>query len=85
MIKNNNLQEIYEYLSEKYTEWYCSSTKADKTRIERSVYNYLDIIDDSLYPELNEGRGSGLCGSQFFKDDILRCLSILEDKLHYHH
>jgi len=85
MIKNNNLQEIYGYLSEKYTKWCCSSSKSEKAEIERFVFNYLNNIDDALYPELNGGRGSGLCSSQFFKEDILRCLSILEDKLHYHH
>jgi len=84
MVKNNNLQEIYEYLSEKYTKW-CCSNKAEKARIERLVYFYLDNIDDALYPELNEGRGSGLCCSQFFKDDIQRCLRILEEKLQIHH
>lgn len=85
MAKNNDLKAIYEYLSEKYTTWYCSSTKAEKARIERSVYNYLDNIDDSLYIEMNDGRASGLCGSQFFRDDILRCLNILEEKLKTHH
>ena len=53
--------------------------------LERSVYNYLDNIDDSLYIEMNDGRASGLCGSQFFRDDILRCLNILEEKLKTHH
>ena len=80
-----SLNEIYDFLSKKYEDWYCSASKAQKAQIEQLVYDFMDNIDGALYAELNEGLGSGLCGSQFFKDDILRCLSILEDKLQIQH
>lgn len=84
-MQNNNLQEMYEFLSRMYDNWYCSPSKGEKAKIEQSVYDFLDKIDDSLYAEMNEGRGRGLCSPQFFKDDILRCISILKDKLQNHH
>lgn len=85
MVKNNNLQEIYEYLSEKYTKWYCSSSKSEKAEIERLVHYYLENIDDAIFSEMSNERARGFCDSQFFRDDILRCLNILEEKLKTHH
>lgn len=82
MAKINDLKEIYEYLSEKYTKWYCSSSKNEKAEIERLVHYYLENIDDAIYSEMSNERARGFCDSQFFEDDIRRCINILNEKLH---
>lgn len=83
MKKLDDLEYIYHYLDDKYSQYLTMPNKLQKIRyeIEHQVRVFIDDIDDELYLELNQGRASGLFEHGFFDSDMERSLLILKQKL----
>ena len=74
------LRSVYNTLSQYRSEYYGSSGRT-QSRIEESVRMYAETLPGDLYVQLNQGSASGLYRPGFFKGDLDRSLSILEEEL----
>ncbi len=75
-----NLQSVYNTLSRYRSEYYGSSGRA-QSRIEESVRLYAETLPGDLYVKLNQESASGLFRPAFFRGDLDRSLTILEEEL----
>lgn len=80
MKKINDAKIILDYLERKSMEGF-TEKKSDRNRIHDEVRRFLDMIDDCLYIEFNEGRASGLCKEGFYQSDLDKCISSLRKKM----
>jgi len=74
------LQSVYNTLSQYRSEYYGSSGR-NQSRIEESVRMYANTLPGDLYFKLNQESASGLFRPAFFKGDLDRSLTILEEEL----
>ena len=79
-MNKEKLQSVYNTLSRYRSEYYGSSGKA-QSRIEESVRMYAETLPGELYAKLNQERASGLFRPAFFRGDLDRSLTILEEEL----
>ena len=77
MLTKEYLQNVYDYLYEKWTV-YCTSP-SEKNRIERVVQLYSHNMNEELYLILNEGRAEGLFEHRFFERDLQNSFSKLTE------
>jgi len=79
-MKKEELQSVYNTLSQFRREYYSSDTKT-QSRIEDSVRSYANTLSGDLYVKLNQESANGLFRSSFFKGDLDRSLHILEEEM----
>ena len=83
MAKNQNIEEIYNHLSDLDRKYTLASNKQEKERIESYTRTYADsYIDDDIYSQMSEGSASGLFAHGHYDFDMWNSLRILKDKMY---
>lgn len=73
----NKAKEYYNYLDEKYTEWYTHPKQ--RSAIETEIYKAAMQWDVDIYVYLRDGRATGLFETGFFESDIQKAFELLEE------
>ena len=79
-MNREELQGIFNYLNEKYNEYYFANNNQKKI-IENQVRTYAQNLDKELYLTLTEGSASGLFRHGFVETDLTQSLKILKSMI----
>ena len=71
-------KEYYDYLKDKYTEWYTSKPK-QRSKVQNEIYATAMHWDDEIYLHLNDNRATGLFEHGFFESDIQKAFRLLKE------